>query len=106
LGGHPAEEPYITASRLASVFYFGFFTIILPLTSLLEQIIATEMVTEHRGGPEEKHQEQDLQQPQTLSTEARRQSYYALNQAVQSDLEDRAAHLQKRRYHHGYKKNG
>jgi quinol-cytochrome oxidoreductase complex cytochrome b subunit len=49
LGGHPAEEPYITASRLASVFYFGFFIIILPLTSMLEQIIATEMVTEQRN---------------------------------------------------------
>jgi ubiquinol-cytochrome c reductase cytochrome b subunit len=45
LGGHPAEEPYITASRLASVFYFGFFIVILPLTSLLEQIITTDILT-------------------------------------------------------------
>jgi quinol-cytochrome oxidoreductase complex cytochrome b subunit len=36
LGGHPAEEPYITASRLASTFYFGYFLFILPLNSLIE----------------------------------------------------------------------
>jgi hypothetical protein len=46
LGGHPAEEPYITASRLASIFYFGFFIIILPLTSILERVIASEMIKE------------------------------------------------------------
>jgi hypothetical protein len=52
LGGHPAEEPYITASRLASIFYFGFFIFILPLTSMLEQIIVTaERVPE--SGPQD-----------------------------------------------------
>ena len=50
LGGHPAEEPYITASRLASLFYFAFFIIILPLTSMLECIIADEIVTECKKG--------------------------------------------------------
>jgi hypothetical protein len=44
LGGHPAEEPYITASRLASIFYFAFFIFILPLTSLLEQIITSDIL--------------------------------------------------------------
>jgi hypothetical protein len=83
LGGHPAEEPYITASRLASVFYFGFFIVILPLTSMLEQIIVTEMITEHqmvKGS--------DLTRYKSLSPEARRQSAYDLSQTIQADLQD------------------
>jgi hypothetical protein len=56
LGGHPAEEPYITASRLASVFYFGFFIVILPLASILEQIIvgAEKLPPEYREPQEKK----------------------------------------------------
>ena len=39
----------------AMLFYFGFFIIILPLTSMLEQIIATEMGAEYKsGGPSNK----------------------------------------------------
>ena len=77
LGGHPAEEPYITASRLASVFYFGFFIAILPLTSILEQIVvATERVPGDR--PEDRiTQEKKVTPPgrdalDTLETRRRR----------------------------------
>jgi quinol-cytochrome oxidoreductase complex cytochrome b subunit len=38
LGGHPAEEPYITASRISGIFYFAYFLFILPFLALLERI--------------------------------------------------------------------
>jgi len=38
LGGHPAEEPYITASRIASFYYFAYFLVVLPFIAILEQI--------------------------------------------------------------------
>ena len=88
LGGHPAEEPYITASRLASAFYFGFFIVILPLTSMLEQIIAVEMVTEHHetsgGSPSF---------PDKGSAASHRRDYYKLVEAIESDLKDLAIRL-------------
>ncbi|ETO91866.1 MAG: cytochrome b [Candidatus Xenolissoclinum pacificiensis L6] len=37
LGGQPAEEPYITLSRLAVVLYFAHFLVILPLISKYEK---------------------------------------------------------------------
>jgi len=45
LGGHPAEEPYILASRLSSVFYFSYFVLILPVNSMIEQALSYRMVT-------------------------------------------------------------
>jgi hypothetical protein len=44
------------------VFYFGFFIIILPLTSIFEQIITTDIVSNYWAGYEEevKRQEEAL----------------------------------------------
>jgi ubiquinol-cytochrome c reductase cytochrome b subunit len=36
LGGAPAEEPYVLLAQIASVFYFAFFIVILPVLSRLE----------------------------------------------------------------------
>jgi ubiquinol-cytochrome c reductase cytochrome b/c1 subunit len=36
-GGMPAEEPYVTVSRIATAYYFGYFLVILPLLARLER---------------------------------------------------------------------
>jgi ubiquinol-cytochrome c reductase cytochrome b subunit len=36
-GGMPAEEPYVTISRIATAYYFGYFLVILPLLGRLER---------------------------------------------------------------------
>lgn len=36
LGGLHAEEPYITVSAICTAFYFGWFLVILPVVSLIE----------------------------------------------------------------------
>ncbi|NKE44395.1 cytochrome b/b6 [Roseomonas frigidaquae] len=36
-GGKPAEEPYVTVSRIATAYYFGYFLVILPLLGRLER---------------------------------------------------------------------
>jgi ubiquinol-cytochrome c reductase cytochrome b/c1 subunit len=36
-GGKPAEEPYVTISRIAAAYYFAYFLVILPLLSRLEK---------------------------------------------------------------------
>ncbi len=46
LGGHPAEEPYILASRLSSILYFAYFILILPLNSMIEQVLSYQTVSE------------------------------------------------------------
>jgi ubiquinol-cytochrome c reductase cytochrome b/c1 subunit len=46
LGGHPAEEPYITASRIASFYYFAYFLVVLPFIAILEQIFWEDNVEE------------------------------------------------------------
>jgi quinol-cytochrome oxidoreductase complex cytochrome b subunit len=81
LGGHPAEEPYITASRLASVFYFGFFLVILPLTSHLEPVMAQEMVKEYRIR-QEKEAVADR-----LPAEIRIHAFLKTQEAIEEDLE-------------------
>ena len=37
LGGQPAEEPFVTMSRIATVYYFGYYLVILPLLSKYEK---------------------------------------------------------------------
>ena len=37
LGGRPAEEPYILWARLGTLYYFGFFLLLVPLVSLVER---------------------------------------------------------------------
>jgi ubiquinol-cytochrome c reductase cytochrome b subunit len=39
LGGLPAEEPYVMASQVASIYYFAHFLIILPILSLVERTL-------------------------------------------------------------------
>jgi hypothetical protein len=90
LGGHPAEEPYITASRLASVFYFGFFIVILPLTSILEQlVVAAERVPGDR--PEDRvTQEKKVTPPERNaldSRKARRRHYEIFMKTYQEERE-------------------
>ncbi len=36
-GGKPAEEPYVTISRIAAAYYFAYFLVILPLLARLEK---------------------------------------------------------------------
>lgn len=36
-GGKPAEEPYVTVSRFATAYYFGYFLVILPLLAKIER---------------------------------------------------------------------
>ncbi|MBI0433435.1 cytochrome b/b6 [Roseomonas sp. KE0001] len=36
-GGMPAEEPYVTVSRFATAYYFGYFLVILPLLAKIER---------------------------------------------------------------------
>ena len=36
-GGKPAEEPYVTISRIATAYYFAYFLVILPLLARLEK---------------------------------------------------------------------
>jgi ubiquinol-cytochrome c reductase cytochrome b subunit len=36
-GGMPPEEPYVTISRIATLYYFGYFLVILPLLGRLER---------------------------------------------------------------------
>jgi ubiquinol-cytochrome c reductase cytochrome b subunit len=36
-GGKPAEEPYVTISRIATAYYFAYFLVILPLLARLER---------------------------------------------------------------------
>ncbi|MBU8536353.1 cytochrome b [Falsiroseomonas tokyonensis] len=36
-GGKPAEEPYVTISRIATAYYFAYFLVILPLLGRLER---------------------------------------------------------------------
>jgi ubiquinol-cytochrome c reductase cytochrome b/c1 subunit len=36
-GGKPAEEPYVTVSRIATAYYFAYFLVILPLLARLEK---------------------------------------------------------------------
>jgi len=36
-GGMPAEEPYVTISRLATAYYFAYFLVVLPLLGRLER---------------------------------------------------------------------
>lgn len=38
LGGMPAEEPYTTASQLASIGYFGYFVVALPLLARTDRV--------------------------------------------------------------------
>lgn len=37
VGGKPAEEPYVTISRIATAYYFAYFLVILPLLARLER---------------------------------------------------------------------
>ncbi len=37
VGGMPAEEPYVTISRIATAYYFAYFLVILPLLARLER---------------------------------------------------------------------
>ncbi|MGL9762406.1 MAG: cytochrome b, partial [Wolbachia sp.] len=37
LGGEEAKEPYITLSRLSTLYYFTYFVIVLPLLSKYEK---------------------------------------------------------------------
>jgi len=39
LGGLPAEEPYVMASQVATMYYFAHFLIILPILSLVERTL-------------------------------------------------------------------
>jgi ubiquinol-cytochrome c reductase cytochrome b subunit len=39
-GGKPAEEPYVTISRIATAYYFAYFLLILPLLGRLERPLA------------------------------------------------------------------
>lgn len=39
-GGKPAEEPYVTISRIATAYYFAYFLVILPLLGRLERPLA------------------------------------------------------------------
>src|SRR5690606_34169268 len=36
-GGAPAEEPYVMISQIASLYYFAYFLIILPIVSAIER---------------------------------------------------------------------
>ncbi len=40
LGGQHAEEPYITIARLSTLYYFGYFLVILPILSKKEKALA------------------------------------------------------------------
>lgn len=51
LGGHPAEEPFITASRLTSVFYFAYFLIGLPILAIMDIDVATQQYAETNTNP-------------------------------------------------------
>jgi quinol-cytochrome oxidoreductase complex cytochrome b subunit len=37
MGAMPAEEPYVTISQIATLYYFAYFLVILPLLSVLER---------------------------------------------------------------------
>lgn len=57
LGGHPAEEPYITASKYASYFYFGFLLFLIPFIGMIEWTISNEQLhpsATSSGVPEKK----------------------------------------------------
>jgi len=51
LGGRVAEHPYIGASQIASVFYFGYFLIIIPMLGLIEYIGTTILLEERMVVP-------------------------------------------------------
>jgi ubiquinol-cytochrome c reductase cytochrome b subunit len=36
-GGKPAEEPFVTVSRIATAYYFAYFLVILPLLGRFER---------------------------------------------------------------------
>ena len=36
-GGMPAEQPYVIISQLATLYWFGYFLVILPLLGLIEK---------------------------------------------------------------------
>jgi len=38
LGGKPAATPYIELSRVASVFYFSYFIVVIPLVPVLDSL--------------------------------------------------------------------
>lgn len=38
-GGKPAEEPYVMMSQVATIYYFAFFLIILPILSMVERTL-------------------------------------------------------------------
>ncbi|MGX9964321.1 cytochrome b [Roseomonas sp. F4] len=54
-GGKPAEEPYVTVSRIATAYYFAYFLLILPLLGRLERPLtlpeSISMPVLRGGGP-------------------------------------------------------
>lgn len=40
IGGNHAEEPFITIGQICTAFYFSYFLILVPVTSIAENILA------------------------------------------------------------------
>jgi ubiquinol-cytochrome c reductase cytochrome b subunit len=56
LGGLPAEEPYVMASQVATIYYFAHFLLILPILALVERTLPLpNSITESvlKGAPED-----------------------------------------------------
>jgi len=46
IGSNHAEPPFILIGQIASIYYFSYFLIILPITSVIENILA-DLATEN-----------------------------------------------------------
>jgi quinol-cytochrome oxidoreductase complex cytochrome b subunit len=44
LGQQPVEDPYITLGQLASVYFFVYFLVMVPLLGRIEQVLLTHPV--------------------------------------------------------------
>jgi hypothetical protein len=65
------------------VFYFGFFIIMLPLTSILEQIAATEMINNYWVA----HEKEVERLYRKWVAEKRRLAWQKVRKAIRKDLE-------------------
>jgi ubiquinol-cytochrome c reductase cytochrome b subunit len=49
LGAKHVEDPYILAGQIATVFYFGYFIVIVPSLSILENILYKYSIYKNKG---------------------------------------------------------
>jgi quinol-cytochrome oxidoreductase complex cytochrome b subunit len=47
IGGQPVEDPYVLIGQIATMFYFSFFIVFIPLIGTIERLVLKMIIATH-----------------------------------------------------------